>query len=205
MTYSREEIDWVEAEWAFHLHGRSAFLSVDDFQKIQEWESQSIPPDLIVSAIKRYFERRAKKERPKSFIALGHIQSEIDKILKLRIALDQHKNLDQLKDWDLVKSPLREDLEAKNLFRIWQDKLHLMPSAESPVYLDIFREERNSYKELIRHAHLKLGDNMEILKIELTKKLKKAGLQPGSAVWDRSFDFHWSNLVADFWKIPTRN
>lgn len=64
MTYSREEYDWIEAEWAFHLHGRSAFLSVDDFQKIKEWEGHSIPPDLIVSAMKRYFERRLKKKDP---------------------------------------------------------------------------------------------------------------------------------------------
>ncbi len=205
MTYSREEYDWIEAEWAFHLHGRSAFLSVDDFQKIKDWEGHSIPPDLIVSAMKRYFERRLKKERPRSFIALGHIQPDIDKILKLRTALDRHETSDQIRDWNLVKSPLREDPEAQSLFRVWQAKLYALPSAESPIYLDVFKEERQGYKDLIRYAQLQLGDSIESLRIELTEKLKKADLIPGSPVWDRSFDFHWSNLVAEFWKLPARS
>ncbi|NTV76291.1 MAG: hypothetical protein HGA66_19075, partial [Holophaga sp.] len=25
MPYTREELDWMEAEWAFHLHGRQAW------------------------------------------------------------------------------------------------------------------------------------------------------------------------------------
>ncbi|MFZ9361722.1 MAG: hypothetical protein ACO25G_04155 [Holophagaceae bacterium] len=204
MTYSREEYDWIEAEWAFHLHGRSAFLSADDFQKIKEWEGQLVPADLIVSAIKRYFERRSKKERPKSFIALSHIQPDIDKILKLRTALDRHESSDQIKEWNLVKSPLREDPKAQSLFKVWHAKLYAMPSAESPVHLEAFKEERQSYKDLIGYAQLNLGDSMESLRVELIEKLKKADLIQGSPVWDRSFDFHWSNLVAEFWKLPSR-
>ncbi len=205
MTYSREEYDWLESEWAFHLHGRSAFLSVDDFQKIKEWECNLIPPDLIVSAMKRYFDRRSKKERSKSFIALSHIQSDVDKIIKLRTALDRQESTNPIKDWDAVKSPLREDPQAQSLFRAWQYKLCAIPSAESPTYLDAFREERQSYKDLIDYAQQKLEDRAEALKLDLTKKLENADLRPGTAVWDRSFDFHWSNLIAEFWVLPSRS
>ena len=37
MPFTREELDWMEAEWAFHLHGRSAFMSREDFLQLQVW------------------------------------------------------------------------------------------------------------------------------------------------------------------------
>lgn len=87
--------------------------------------------------------------------------------------MDRHETSDQIRDWNLVKSPLREDPEAQSLFRIWQAKLYAMPSAESPIYLDVFKEERQGYKDLIRYAQLQLGDSIESLRIELTEKLKR--------------------------------
>ena len=71
MTYTREELDWIEAEWAYHLHGRSAFLSREDFVQLMEWNGQGVAADAIVNAMESYFERRAKRAKPRTFVGLS--------------------------------------------------------------------------------------------------------------------------------------
>ena len=51
MPYTREELDWMEAEWAFHLHGRSAFMRREDFLQLQAWAGAGVPADAIVNAM----------------------------------------------------------------------------------------------------------------------------------------------------------
>ncbi|HWQ10839.1 MAG TPA: hypothetical protein VN436_17080, partial [Holophaga sp.] len=66
MTYTREELDWIEAEWAYHLHGRSAFLSREDFAQLLVWGEGGVAAELIVNAMEAYFERRAKRPKPRT-------------------------------------------------------------------------------------------------------------------------------------------
>jgi len=76
MLYTREELDWMEAEWAFHLHGRSAFMSREDFLQLQVWAGEGVPADAIVNAMETYFTRRAKRAKARSFVALDHLAKD---------------------------------------------------------------------------------------------------------------------------------
>ena len=87
MSYTREELDWLEAEWAFHLHGRTAFLSREDFLQLESWAQVGVSAEAVVAAMGAFFERRAKRTRPRAFVALAHLQRDVDKAVKLRQAL----------------------------------------------------------------------------------------------------------------------
>lgn len=49
--YSREDLDRIEAEWAFHFRGRAALMDAEDFKAIQLCAAHDVPPDRIVQAI----------------------------------------------------------------------------------------------------------------------------------------------------------
>ena len=89
MAYTREELDWMEAEWAFHLHGRSAFMSREDFLQLQAWAGEGVPADAIVNAMDAYFARREKRAKARAFVALEHLAKDVAKAVKLRSALDR--------------------------------------------------------------------------------------------------------------------
>lgn len=204
MVYSREEWDWMEAEWAFHLHGRSAFLSSEDFRQLQLWESEAVPAEILVNAMGAYFERRAKRPRPKSFVKVEHIAKDVAKGLKLRQAL--HRSDAPEADfgaWSGVSEPLRSDPRARVAFENWQRFKASAPAPDAPGFLDHFDAERSARKELLALAEVLLGAGADPIRRELEERLAEAQLKPDSLVWKRAFQHHWELRIAEAFGIPT--
>lgn len=203
MAYSREEWDWMEAEWAFHLHGRSAFLSSEDFRQLQVWEGEGVPAEIIVNAMGAYFERRAKRPRPRSFVKVDHIVKDVAKGLKLREAL--HRSDAPTADlgaWTGVSEPLRSDPKARIAFETWQRLKASAPSPDAPGFLDHFDAERSARRSLLKLAEALLGHETETLRKELEERLLEAQLKPESLVWTRAFQHHWELRIAEAFGIP---
>ena len=204
MTYSREEWDWIEAEWAFHLHGRSAFLSSEDFHQLQIWEGDAVPAELIVNAMGAYFERRAKRPRPKSFVKVEHVAKDVAKGLKLREALNRGEapRVDS-GAWDSVREPLRSNPKARLAFEAWQRLKASAPSPDAPGFLDHFDAERSARRALLAMAEDGLGAQIGAIRQELEARLAEAQLKVDSLVWKRAFQHHWELRVAEAWGIPS--
>ena len=204
MSYTREELDWIEAEWAYHLHGRSAFLSREDFAQLQEWDGQEIPAEALVNAMETYFERRAKRPRPKSFVALSHLAKDVAKIMKLRDALRRSEpEAPSIVGWDEVLEPLHSDPRARLSFEAWRRLQATAPLPDSPGFLDHFDAERKALGELVKLAEAALGPRSEDVGRDLRQRLLASGLKEGNFVWQRAWDHHWRRLVCEAWKIPT--
>ena len=117
MTYTREEKDWLEREWAFRAWGRAGLLSTDDYRQVLTWEAAGVPMDLVVSALNAFFDRREKREKPRTFVALKHLDRDVAKAVKLREAVVRAgPELDAGKGWVQVKAPLHDDPAAKAAF-----------------------------------------------------------------------------------------
>ena len=204
MSYTREELDWIEAEWAYHLHGRSAFLSREDFNQLLQWDGQGIPADAIVSAMETYFERRAKRAKPRTYVALAHLDKDLAKVMKLREALRRAEvETPALEGWDAVKEPLRSDPRARAAFDAWRRLQAGAPSPDAPGFLDHFDAERKAQAELVKQAEAALGQQRESLAAGLAERLRESKLQEGSFVWKRAWEHHWSRLVCEAWGIPS--
>jgi len=204
MGYSREEWDWMEAEWAFHLHGRSAFLSSEDFRQLQLWEGEGVPVDIIVNAMGAYFERRSRRPRPRSFVKVEHIAKDVAKGLKLKEALHRGEApAADLGAWSEVSEPLRSDPKARIAFEAWQRLKASVPPPDAPGFLDHFDAERSARKDLLAHAEAMLGTGTEPLRKELEERLAGAQLKPDSLVWKRAFRHHWELRIAEAFGIPT--
>lgn len=203
MSYTREELDWIEAEWAYHLHGRSAFLSREDFNQLLQWDGQGTPADAIVSAMETYFERRAKRAKPRTYVALAHLDKDLAKVMKLREALRRAEaETPALEGWDAVKEPLRSDPRARAAFDAWRRLQAGAPSPDAPGFLDHFDAERKAQTELVKLAEAALGLQRESLAASLGERLRESKLQEGSFVWKRAWEHHWSRLVCEAWGIP---
>lgn len=203
MSYTREELDWIEAEWAYHLHGRSAFLSREDFNQLLRWDGQGTPADAIVSAMETYFERRAKRAKPRTYVALAHLDKDLAKVMKLREALRRAEaETPALEGWDAVKEPLRSDPRARAAFDAWRRLQAGAPSPDAPGFLDHFDAERKAQAELVKQAEAALGPRREPLATGLAERLRESKLQEGSFVWKRAWEHHWSRLVCEAWGIP---
>ncbi len=201
--YTREELDWMEAEWAFHLHGRSAFMSREDFLQLQVWAGEGVPADAIVNAMDAYFARRAKRAQSRSFVAMEHLAKDVAKAVKLRSALDRAgAKLEQAAGWDAVKEPLRSDLRIRALLADWKRLQAAAPAPDSPGFLDHFDAERKLFKELVAQAEARLGAGAEPLRAVLVARLTEARLVEGTLVWRRAWDHHWSRMVCEAWGIP---
>ncbi len=204
MVYSREEWDWIEAEWAFHLHGRSAFLSSEDFRHLQLWEVEGVPAEIIVNAMGAYFERRSKRPRPRSFVKVEHIAKDVAKGLKLREALQRGEvPAADFGAWSGVPEPLRSDPKARIAFETWQRLKASAPSPDAPGFLDHFDAERSARKVLLAIAEAMLGPGTEPIRKELEERLIEAQLKPESLVWKRAFQHHWELRIAEAFDIPT--
>lgn len=204
MAYSREEWDWMEAEWAYHLHGRSAFLSSEDFRQLQLWEGEGVPAEIIVNAMGAYFERRSRRPRPRSFVKVEHIAKDVAKGLKLRDAL--HRGEAPTADfgaWSGVSEPLRSDPKARIAFETWQRLKASAPSPDAPGFLDHFDAERSARKALLALAEAMLGPETGPLRKELEERLVEAQLKPESLVWKRAFQHHWDLRIAGAFGIST--
>jgi hypothetical protein len=198
MPYTREELDWMEAEWAFHLHGRQAFMSREDFLQLQVWDGEGIPADAVVGAMEAYFERRARREKPRTWVALSHLAKDVARAAKLRAALGKVEAED-LTGWEAVKEPLRSDPRARAAFEAWKRFQAAAPPPDSPGFLDHFDQARRLHKELLALAEAGLGGRAELLKEALMTRLAESKLQEGTLVWKRAWDHHWSRAVCDAW------
>jgi hypothetical protein len=203
MPYTREELDWVEAEWAFHLHGRQAFMSREDFAQLQLWAGEGVPAEAIVGAMEAYFERRRKREGARTFVALAHLAKDVEKAVKLQSALKRATALAvDGSAWDRVKEPLRSDLRIRALFEAWKRLQAAAPSPDSPGFLDHFDTQRQAFRELAAQAELKLGPEADPLRSALAGRLAEAKLEEGTLVWKRAWDHHWGRIVCEVWGIP---
>ena len=203
IPYTREELDWVEGEWAFHLHGRSAFMSREDFLQLQVWSGAGVPAEAIVSAMEAYFERRAKRGPARTFVALSHLEKDVAKAVKLQTALKKAgAPAVDASGWDKVKEPLRSDPRIKGLFESWKRIQAAAPSPDSPGFLDHFDSQRKAFRELAAQAEARLGPAAEPLRQALAGRLEESKLQEGTLVWKRAWDHHWGRIVFETWNIP---
>ena len=202
MGYTREDWDWLEAEWAFHLHGRSAFLSREDFATLQAWEGEGVPPDAIVAAMEASFARRAKRARPRAFVAVAHLEKDVAKVMKLRAALAKAGEAPALGGWDQVKEPLRADAAARAAFEAWRRAQAALPLPDSAGFLEAFDAERAAFAALLAKAEAALGPQAEPMQAELRARLQEARIPEDGLVWKRAWSHHWSRLVAEAWGLP---
>ena len=203
MTYTREEIDWIEAEWAYHLHGRQAFLSREDFLQLQAWEGRGVPADTVVAAMEAHFARRARKARPRAFVALSHLEKDVETAMAYRKALDRADapRASGL-GWEAVREPLRSDPRARAAFEVWRRAQGAIPSPEAPGFLDAYDAERNAFRTLVDLATEALTAGMLEVDAQVAQRLAESRLAPGSRVFERARALHRARLVCEAWGIP---
>ncbi len=203
MTYGRAELDWIEAEWAFHLHGRSAFLSREDFNQLMAWDQEGVPAEVVINAFEAYFGRRAKRARPRSFVALSHVARDVAKAMKLRASLVRAgEALAPVHGWEGVRPLLGQDPKARQAFEIWGRLKAGAPDPDSPGFLDHFDQERQAFRSLVALAETALGPGSAALQEQLRERLQASKLEPDSLVWRKAWDHHWARLVCEAWGIP---
>ncbi|MBS1784498.1 MAG: hypothetical protein JST24_03620 [Acidobacteria bacterium] len=203
MGYSRDDWDWLEAEWAFQLHGRSAFLSREDFAQIQAWEENGVPAEAVVAAMEAYFARRAKRARPRSFVAVSHLDKDVAKVMKLRSALQKAGDAPVQGGWDEVKEPLRSDASARAAFEAWRRAQAALPLPDSAAYLDAFDAERAAFALLLAKAEAALGPQAAPMQADLKARLLEAKIPEDGLVWRRAWTHHWGRKVAEAWGLPS--
>jgi hypothetical protein len=202
MPYSREELDLIESEWAYHLHGRSAFLSREDFAQLQAWDAQEIPAEAVIGALEAYFARRAKRAKPRTFVALAHLERDVAKAVKLRAALRRAEpEAAAVEGWETVQEPLASDPRARLAFEAWQRLRASAPSPDSPGYLEHFDAERQAHRALVALAEAALGPMAHGMQEGLTSRLKESGIKEGTLVWKRAWEHHWNRRVCEAWGI----
>lgn len=203
MSYTREEKDWLEREWAFRAWGRAGLLSTDDYRQVLAWEADGVPMDLVVSALNAFFDRRETRAKPRTFVALKHLDRDVAKAVKLRESLLRAgPELDAGRGWAQVKAPLRDDPAAKAAFEAWQRLRATAPSPESAGYLTHHDQEREARAVLLALAEGALGPRVEGLRAELRQRLEASDMKEGSLVWKRAWNHHWARLVAAAWDLP---
>jgi len=203
MPYTREEKDWLEREWAFRAWGRAGLLSTEDYQQVLAWEAAGVPMELVVSALNAFFDRRDKREKPRTFVALKHFDRDVAKAVKLREALLRAgPELEVGKGWEQVQAPLREDPAARAAFEAWQRLRGSAPSPEAAGYLAHHDQEREARIALLALAEAALGPGAETLRAELRQRLVASDMKEDGLVWKRAWNHHWARLVAHSWGLP---
>ena len=203
MNYTREELDWIEAEWALHLHGRQAFLSREDFEQVKAWEAKGVPAELVVYALAGFFERRAKRARPRAFVALSQVEKDVAKALKLRESLIRAgPAAGSASGWSAVQEPLRSDPRAQAAFDAWALLKASSPAPDSSGFLEHFDREREAFRRLVELAADSLGAAAEELRARLRLRLAEAKLEEDGTLWTRAWNHHWGRMVCEAWGIP---
>jgi hypothetical protein len=203
MAYTREEKDWLEREWAFRAWGRAGLLSTEDYRQVLAWEAAGVPMDVVVAALNAFFDRREKREKPRTFVALKHLDRDVAKAVKLREALLRAgPELDAGKGWEQVQAPLRDDPAARAAFEAWQRLRAAAPSPEAAGYLPHHDQEREARTALLAVAEAALGARVDTLREDLRQRLEAADMKEGSLVWKRAWSHHWARLVAAAWALP---
>lgn len=202
MVFSLEELDWIEAEWAYHLHGRSAFLSREDFSQLQKWDAEGVTANAVIGAMETYFQRRAKREKPRSFVALAHLERDVAKAVKLREAMRRAEpEVVNVEGWETVPDPLGSDPKARLAFETWRRLQASAPLPDHPGYLDHFDDERQAYRAFVALAQTALGARAAELARDLTERLLESKIAEGSLVWKRAWEHHWNRQVCEAWGI----
>lgn len=203
LTYTPDEIEWLEREWAYRAFGRAGFMSPEDYRTWKAWEAAAIPMDLVVGALNAYFDRRDKRSRPRTFVALKHLEKDVAKAVKLREALHRAgPELTPVTGWEGVAEPLAARPEARLCFEAWRRARAALPSPEDPGYLARFDAEREAFAALVQQAEAALGPEREALAGGLAARLRAAELPEGGPVWQRAWRHHWAKVVLDHWRIP---
>ncbi len=203
MAYTREEKDWLEQEWAFRAWGRAGLLSTDDYRQVLAWEAAGVPMDLVVSALNAFFDRREGKAKPRTFVALKHLDRDVAKAVKLREAvLRAGPALDAGLGWERVKPPLAQDPRARAAFEAWQRLRAAAPSPEAAGYLAHHDQAREARAALLALAEEALGPAAEPLRAGLRERLLAADMKEGGLVWTRAWAHHWARIVAQAWDLP---
>jgi len=190
----------MEGEWAFHLHGRSAFMSREDFLQLQVWAGEGVPAEAIVGAMEAYFTRREKRAKAGGYVNLTHLARDVAKAVKLRAALARTEPVGGA--WDAVKEPLRSDPRVRGLFAAWKQLQAGTPAPDAPGFLEHYDAERKAFRELVAQAEQRLGPAAEPLRTALAGRLAESKLEEGTLVWRRAWDHHWSRIVCEAWAIP---
>ena len=201
MSYTREELDWIEGEWAFHLHGRSAFLSREDYLQVTAWEGEGVPADAVVAAMDTYFGRRAKRARPRAFVAMTHLTKDVAKAAQLRAALARSDASEAPVPVQKLEGRLGKDPKALHLFEAWRRLRAAALPPDSPAYLDHFDACRAARQAFLAQASAHLGADGDGLRLELADRLKEAGIREESPVWKRAFEHHWGKMVLEAFGI----
>lgn len=202
MGYSREELDWIEAEWAYHLHGRSAFLSREDFAQLQKWDAEGVAANAVIGAMETYFQRRSKRAKPRGFVALSHLERDVAKAMKMREALRRAEpETVNIEGWESAGEPLRADPKARLAFEAWRRLQANAPLPDHPGYLDHFDEERSAYRAFVAIAESALAGRAEALKGELSARLVASQIPEGSLIWKRAWEHHWNRMICEAWGI----
>jgi len=203
MPYSREEKDWLEREWAYRAWGRAGLLSTDDYRQVLAWEADGVPMDLVIAALNAFFDRREKREKPRTFVALKHLDRDVTKAVKLRESLLRAgPALVVGQGWKQVKPPLHDDPSARAAFDAWQRLRAAAPSPEAAGYLAHHDQEREARAALLALAEAALGPAAAALRLELRQRLVAAEMKEDSLVWKRAWSHHWARLVAAAWNLP---
>ena len=203
MEYSPEEWSWIEAEWAFHCHGRSAFISPEDFRQAKAWAEDGIPAEAVIAAMDSFFERRARRPRPRAFVALAHLGKDVAKAMSFRRALARAGEAAKadFPAWDSVKEPLKSDPRAKVAFEAWMRLKCAAPPPESPGYLDHLDAERGAHRAFVEISAETLGPNRTAIETKLTDKLHAVDIPEGSVVWKRAWEHHFAKDVCEAWGL----
>jgi hypothetical protein len=203
MEYSPEEWSWVEAEWAFHCHGRTAFISPEDFRQAKAWADEGVPAEVVVAAMDSFFERRAKRPRPRAFVALSHLKKDVAKAMAFRKALNRAGDAPEthFPAWDSVRGSLKSDPRAKAAFEAWTRLKSNAPPPESPGYLDHLDSERGAKNAFVAMAAEALGPDRGALEANLKKKLHAADIKEETMVWKRAWEHHFSKDVCAAWGL----
>lgn len=197
MFYTQNEIDLIEEKWAFHLYGRSAFMSRDDFLQLQDWAKMGIPAEVIVNAISAYFRRRSQRNKKTSFVKLNYLSNDVDQEMKKHLTIFKEKSIvdNNNKDWDLVNKPARFDSHLKFLYEKFKNIQAVKPPLDAPDFLDYFTLEQQAAKDLVKYAERYVKPELELLKQSLYKRLLAANIPEDTIIWDRAWEQHWMHTI----------
>ncbi|MDR0498881.1 MAG: hypothetical protein LBH03_03975 [Holophagales bacterium] len=203
MEYSSDEWGWIEAEWAFCCHGRAAFISPGDFRQAKAWAEAGIPAEVLVAAMGVFFERRARRPRPRAFVALSHLGKDVAKEMSFRKTLSRAGEALKVDfpAWDSVKEPLQSDFKAKAAFEAWMRLKCDAVLPESSGYLEHLDSEHEAYRTFIEIAAESLGPDRAVLEAGLTEKLRAVDISEGSVVWKRAWDHHFAKDICAAWGL----
>lgn len=203
--YTRQEFDWIEAEWAYACHGRQTFLSVDDFRQVEQWQAAGIRASQVVEAMTAYFAALTLRPRRPNRIKIAWIQPFLDK-LQARARRQAELPIAQFPTsilWDQVIEPLKSDPQAKEVWSKWWFLKASEPGPDAPGFLDHFDHTRAAEAHLLKlaEAHLRsLGAaNPEA---QLTAQLAEQNLTPGTDLYTRVWRHHWTRAVFRAFNVP---